>query len=126
VVLEVVREARAEVAERLGDPRDALVADVAPDPAVVERLRGEDRVIGVDHVSGVQEERRLGVADRAVAAQAAPLGVAAEALAAGVAGPCEADAIGARRREPTGGPGAGTARGFALEADPVADGLRVG
>jgi hypothetical protein len=96
IVLEVVGEARAEIVERFDDARDALVAEVAPDPAVGELLLGDDRVIGVDHVAGVEEHRGGRLAQRAVAEHAAPLGVAAKALAGGVAAPCDAEPISAR------------------------------
>ena len=126
VVLEVVGEPRAEVIERLGDARDPLAGRVAPDPAVGQLVLGEDRVVGVDHVAGVQEHGGLGLAHRAVAGHAAPLGVAAEALAAGIAGPHHPEAIAARRRKPPRDPGAVAARRLALESHPVAHGLRVG
>ena len=121
VVLEVVGEPRAEVVERLGDPRDPLVGDVASRRG--RRRAWPRRGSGCRRRSDRPSAGRtpgLGVADRRVAAQAAPLGVAAEALAARVAGPREPER---RRRAACANrpvdPGARAARGLALEPHAV-------
>jgi hypothetical protein len=69
-----------------------------PPPTVGQRHRRQDRVVAVDQIARVQEEPRRRGADRVEDPQPSELGVAAPALAAGVARPREPPRGAGRRR----------------------------
>ena len=89
LVPQVVAVAAAELPQCLGDLRDLVGDQVAPDRAVGLLDALLDRAVGVDRVPGVEEEVRLHGAHRLVAEHAADVGVDAVPLAGGVGRPDE-------------------------------------
>jgi len=82
-----------ELLERLGDLGFFFDDDVLPDGAIGEVYLRFQWPIGVDGVTGVDEEGGLDFAHGLVAGHAAPIKIDAPALAGRVAGPDEADVL---------------------------------
>ena len=85
VVEEVVREVAPEFVERLGDLCLGVGDKVPPDRSVVEDHLGDQRLVGVDHVAGVDEHVRLGPPQGLEHPDAPAVDVDAPSLSDGVA-----------------------------------------